>query len=309
MASFSLRAVRRTLLRRGLASSPVAALAIRPEPDERALRRGEPLLFTPGPLTTSAAVKEAMQVDLGSRDAGMLETTARIRDQLLEMAGTSARDGYEAVIMQGSGSFAVESVVNTVVPPRAAGGRLLVLANGAYGERLAKMAERAGVNTNVVRAGETEPVTPDMAAEALHWPRRVGSPDPTEFTHVACVHHETTAGVLNPVGEIGAAIREHAPGTSFIVDSMSAFGAYDLHMERDNVDYMVSSANKNIEGVPGFSFAVCNRAHLERDGVHARTVTLDLLEQLRGLDGGAPEGAGGGKAPVAPRPGAKASEP
>jgi 2-aminoethylphosphonate-pyruvate transaminase len=161
------------------------------------------------------------------------------------------------------------------VPPPEQGGRLLVLANGAYGERLAAMAGKAGIACEIARVGETEAWT---AAEAEKHVAGGG------YSHVAMVHHETTAGVLNPIREVGAVVREHLPGASFFVDSMSAFGAYDVDMERDHVDYLVSSANKNIEGVPGFSFAICNRALLERDGVHARTVTLDLLEQLKGLE-------------------------
>lgn len=261
---------------RRLATSAHRAFSIATEAEEKSLRRGEPLLFTPGPLTTSAAVKEAMQVDLGSRDSQMLEKTASIRNQLLEMAGTSKEDGFEAVIMQGSGSFAVEAVVSSVVPPPSKGGRLLVLANGAYGERLASMAKKAGIDVNVARVGETEAFT---AAEAeKHC-------EGGNYSHVAMVHHETTAGVLNPIREVGHVVRQHLPNASFFVDSMSAFGAYDVDMERDNVDYLVSSANKNIEGVPGFSFAICKRSLLERDGVHARTVTLDLLDQLNGLEG------------------------
>eukprot|EP00946_MAST-07B_sp_MAST-7B-sp1_P005421 g5421.t1 len=256
---------------RTFAASPY----ISPEAEEKQKRRGEPLLFTPGPLTTSAAVKEAMQVDLGSRDSQMLDKTAGIREKLLTMAGTSKEDGFDAVIMQGSGSFAVEAVVSSVVPPPEKGGRLLVLANGAYGERIATMASRAGIDVDIARVGETEAFT---AAEAEKY--CAGG----NYTNVAMVHHETTAGVLNPIREVGEVVRKHLPNASFFVDSMSAFGAYDVDMKRDHVDYLVSSANKNIEGVPGFSFAICNVQLLGRDGVHARTVTLDLLEQLKGLN-------------------------
>ena len=96
--------------------------------------------------------------------------------------------------------------------------------------------------------------------------------------------HETTAGVLNPITDIGRSVKKHLPDCSFIVDSMSAFGAYDVDVHKDQIDYLVSSANKNIEGVPGFSFVICKRDVLERDGIHARTVTLDLLSQLNGLN-------------------------
>merc|ERR1712232_952482 len=105
------------------------------------------------------------------------------------------------------------------------------------------------------------------------------------FTHVGVIHHETTAGTLNPIHEIGVAIRDFDPAISFVVDSMSAFGAYPVNMQASNVHYLVSSANKNIEGVPGFGFALCHRERLEKEGVHARSLSLDLLAQLKAMDG------------------------
>ena len=93
----------------------------------------DPLLFTPGPLTTSATVKGAMQRDLGSRDSEFIDLIAQIRTELLKIAGVSQKSGYEAILMQGSGTFAIEAVLASVIPPD---GRLLVVANGAYGERM-----------------------------------------------------------------------------------------------------------------------------------------------------------------------------
>src|SRR5947199_9008270 len=103
----------------------------------------DPLLFTPGPLTTTATVKAAMQHDIGSRDADFIELAARIRSELLRIAGVSREQGYEAVLMQGSGTFGLESVISSVIPRD---GRLLVLANGAYGERLASIAEGLSIS-------------------------------------------------------------------------------------------------------------------------------------------------------------------
>ena len=246
-----------------------------------ALPRREPLLFTPGPLTTSPTVKQAMLTDLGSRDGRMVEAVREVRNRLLGMAHVSQDAGYECVIVQGSGTFAVESVISSVVAGPAEGGRLLVLSNGAYGERIKSIAERSGIDYHIERFGETEAVCPEAAARILSQEQGGSRP----FTHVAVIHHETTAGVLNPIRDIGAAVRKHAPGAAYIVDSMSAFGAYEVDMVEDCVDYMVSSANKNIEGVPGFAFAVCNRERLESEGRNARTISLDLLEQWRGLEG------------------------
>eukprot|EP00656_Telonema_subtile_P029241 TRINITY_DN32402_c0_g1_i1.p1 TRINITY_DN32402_c0_g1~~TRINITY_DN32402_c0_g1_i1.p1 ORF type:complete len:446 (+),score=139.77 TRINITY_DN32402_c0_g1_i1:129-1466(+) len=235
----------------------------------------EPLLFTPGPLTTSASVKQAMLVDIGSRDDRMIQVILDIRNKLLEMAGVSQADGWECVLVQGSGTMCVESVVSSCVPPPEQGGRLLVAANGAYGVRMAKMAEMCGIAVDVISYDETETVKPADVVAALQQHK---------YTHVGVIHHETTAGSLNPVEAIGQAIREHDPEISFFVDSMSGFGAYGVDLEAANVSYLVSSANKNIEGVPGFAFALCRKHKLEAEGVHARSLSLDLLAQWSGLE-------------------------
>lgn len=234
----------------------------------------EPLLFTPGPLTTSASVKQAMLVDIGSRDARMVAVIKEIRELLLEMAGVSKESGWECVLIAGSGTMGVESVVNSVVPPPEKGGRLLVASNGAYGLRMAKMAEMYGIPVDVIQYDETGRVCPDDVRAALK---------KQKYSHVGCIHHETTAGTLNPIEEIGAAIRDVDPDVRFFVDSMSGFGAYALDLEKANVAYIVSSANKNIEGVPGFSFAICRRDDLQR-GEFARSLSLDLLAQWKGLE-------------------------
>jgi 2-aminoethylphosphonate-pyruvate transaminase len=249
--------------------------------DKVAERSTESLLFTPGPLTTSKAVKEAMLKDFGSRDTTIRDATASIRRRILTMAGTSVEAGFETVIVQGSGSFAVESVLSSVIPSPEKGGKLLILSNGSYGDRMADMAKRAGIELDVVREDENKSILPSHVEEFLKG-KTYDKKEP--YTHVAVVHHETTAGVLNPIKDIGNVVKKNMPNCSYIVDSMSAFGAYPVNMIDDSIDYLVSSANKNIEGVPGFSFAICNNELLQRDGVHARTVTLDLLGQLNGLN-------------------------
>ena len=253
----------------------------------------EPLLFTPGPLTTSATVKQAMLVDYGSRDPAFISLVQECRDGLLAMAGASQAAGYECVLMQGSGTFAIESVVGSVVPPPEAGGRILVCSNGAYGDRMAEMCRYYGIDHELLRFGERETVCPDAVARALAGEGEGGA---APFTHVGCIHHETTAGTLNDIPAIGAAVAAHthsgsgaaaaaaAVAPTFIVDSMSGFGAYDLDLAGCHVHYLVSSSNKNIEGVPGFAFALCDRARLEAQGGHARSLALDLRKQWQGLE-------------------------
>ena len=228
-------------------------------------------LFTPGPLTTSATVKEAMLTDLGSRDTAFIGAVREIREGLLALAGASQERGWEAVLMQGSGTFCVESVLSSSLPKD---GALLVARNGAYGARIATIARCHGVPVVEVVCGEGSPVDPAAVEAAVR--------EHPELTHLAVVHCETTSGVLNPVEEVGAIARAH--GLTYFVDSMSAFGAVPIDLEACHVDFLVSSANKCIEGVPGFGFALCRRAALDACEGRARSLSLDLYAQWAGLE-------------------------
>jgi 2-aminoethylphosphonate-pyruvate transaminase len=229
------------------------------------------LLFTPGPLTTSATVKAAMQRDIGSRDTDFIELVARIRAELLRIAGVSREQGYEAVLMQGSGTFGLESVISSVIPRE---GRFLVLANGAYGERMAAIAERLGISTRLARWPENE--SPDPATV-----QRLMEEEPAA-THMAIVHCETTTGILNPIDEIARIVK--AADREFIVDAMSSFGGVPLDLSKLEIDYLISSPNKCLEGVPGFSFVLARRKALEATKGRARSVSLDLLAQWEALE-------------------------
>jgi len=202
-----------------------------------------PLLFTPGPLTTSRAVKLAMQRDLGSRDAEFVRTVARVRDRLLALAGTSRADGYAAVLMPGSGTFGVEAMLGTLVPQD---GRLLVVENGAYGKRMLEIARVLRIPSVAVSSSPTAPASPDDLARALA--------HEADITHVAVVHCETTSGVVNPIAEITAVARE--AGCACFVDAMSSFGAMPIDVHADGIDALVASSNKCLEGVPGVSFVI-----------------------------------------------------
>jgi 2-aminoethylphosphonate-pyruvate transaminase len=228
-------------------------------------------LFTPGPLTTSRTVKQAMLRDLGSRDTEFIESIRRVRNRLLAVAGLSQQQGYECVLMQGSGTFTVESVISSAISPK---GKLLVIVNGAYGQRIVKICARHGIDTVVVSSVENEvPELEDVE-------RALATSDQIEM--VAVVHCETTAGIMNPIQEIGELVQRH--GKRYFVDSMSAFGAVSFDFQACHIDYLVSSANKCIEGVPGFGYALCRREALESSQGWARTVSLDLLAQWEGLE-------------------------
>jgi 2-aminoethylphosphonate-pyruvate transaminase len=229
------------------------------------------LLFTPGPLTTSAAVKEAMLHDAGSWHWEFNEIVRRIRERLLGVAGVSRAEGWEAVLLQGSGTFGVEAVFQTCVPPA---GKVLLLVNGAYGERMIHMLSRAKVAHLVARWAEDAPVDAATVAASLD--------EHPDVTHVAVVHCETTTGILNPIDEIGAAVKRRSK--VFVVDAMSSFGGMPIDLGACGADFLVSSSNKCIEGVPGFSFVICKRDVLLACDGFARSLSLDLLAQLEGFE-------------------------
>jgi 2-aminoethylphosphonate-pyruvate transaminase len=227
-------------------------------------------LFTPGPLNTSETVKRAMLRDLGSRDTEFLEVVRNIRRRLLELGRVAGGD-YTAVLMQGSGTFAIESVISSVLP---GDGKLLVLINGAYGQRMAKIARTLGIATETLVFPESRPVDPAVVRDVLM--------HHGEITHVGLIHCETTTGLLNPLAEIGAAIKEC--DRIFLVDAMSSFGGMPIDLAASGIDFLVSSANKCIQGVPGFGFVLARRDLLISAEGCARSLSLDLVAQWKGLD-------------------------
>ena len=232
-----------------------------------------PLLFTPGPLCTSTLTKQAMSVDLGSRSPHFIQLVRSIRSRLL--AGAEGAHEHECVLMQGSGTFGIEAVLSTFVPR--AGAKVLVMVNGAYGERQVLMCKAMDIPCDVLRSPDNEPLRLE------HLQQHLAASSTSPYYLVSMVHVETTAGVVNDVHAMGAWLREHCPGVKVMVDSMSAYGAYALDLRY--FDYVVSSANKCLEGVPGFSFVLVRRALL--DAVpqgQARSVALDLVAQWRGLE-------------------------
>lgn len=228
-----------------------------------------PLLLTPGPLTTSAATKEAMLRDWGSRDEAFIALTQRVRRRLVELAGGG--EDFVAVPVQGSGTFAVEATIGTLVPRD---GRLLVLVNGAYGTRMVEIARRMG---RAVEALETpEDTVPDLAA----LDRRLAA-EPA-ISHVAAVQCETTSGILNPIEAIAGIVARH--GKALIVDAMSAFGALPLDLRQVPADAVVASSNKCLEGVPGMGFAVIRRTALAAAQGTCPSLSLDLHAQWKGFE-------------------------
>jgi len=227
------------------------------------------LLLTPGPLTTSRSVRAAMQRDYCTWDDEYNAIVSDIRRRIVKLA--TARDDCTSVLMQGSGTFAVEATLGSVVP---AEGKLLVVNNGAYGKRMAQIAERLRIPFIEVVFAETEQADPAWIETALAANRAV--------THVAMVHCETTTGMLNAAEAVGQVAARH--GKTYIVDCMSSFGGIPLSMEGLGADFLVSSANKCIQGVPGFGIIIARRKELEKCQGRARSLSLDLFDQWHEME-------------------------
>lgn len=230
-----------------------------PDPAE-----GEPFLLTPGPLTTALEVKQAMLRDWGSWDGDFRGMTAELRRRLVAVAGGG--EDWDCVPMQGSGTFSVEAMLGSFVPRD---GKALVLANGAYGLRIAQTLDYMGRASTLVDKDDYLPPRGPEVAAALDADAAI--------THVVLVHCETSSGILNPVEEIAAVVADK--GRKFLLDSMSAFGALPLDVSRLPVEAVVSSANKCIEGVPGFGFVLAQRSALEAAQGNAHSLSLDLHAQ------------------------------
>ncbi len=228
-------------------------------------RLGEPYLLTPGPLTTAYEVKEAMLRDWGSWDGDFRAMTAELRRQLLDIAGDTKGE-FDCVPIQGSGSFSVEAMLGSFVPRD---GKVLVLINGAYGKRIAQTLGYLGRDHVTIDKGDYMPPRGPEVAAALN-----ADPD---ITHVIVVHCETSSGILNPLKEISDVV--YASGRKLLVDSMSAFGAVPAGIADLRYEAIVSSANKCIEGVPGFGFVIARKSELEAAKGRSHSLSLDVHAQ------------------------------
>lgn len=230
------------------------------------------LLLTPGPLSTSESVRQAMLQDWCTWDKDYNEGVVTvIREQLLKLAGLDGE--YTTVLLQGSGTYAVEATLSCAVRPQ---DKLLIVANGAYGKRMGDIARRHGLNHVLVSLKETAPVTPEAVRRALE--------EHPDITHLVMVHCETTTGILNPVEAVARAIRGR--GLTFIVDAMSSFGGIPIDIRKLGIDFLVSSANKCIQGVPGFGFVIARRSSLARCEGASRSLSLDLYDQWAEMEKG-----------------------
>ena len=218
---------------------------------------GDPYLLTPGPLTTSATVKQAMLHDYGSRDTGFIELNARVLEHV-------------SVPLQGSGTFVVEAMIGCFVPPK---GKLLILINGAYGQRIAKICDYYKRAYLVQESAEDVPVDCALLEQTLA--------DNSDISHVVVVYCETTSGILNPLAEVADIVAKHE--RSLLIDAMSAFGALPLDAREIPFDAVVASSNKCLEGAPGMGFCIARESAMEKTEGNSPSLCLDLYDQWRAM--------------------------
>lgn len=230
-------------------------------------------MLTPGPLTTSERVKEAMLSDWCTWDedynVGIVE---EIRKSLVALA-TKHVEEYTSVLMQGSGTYCVEAVLGSALKP---GDKLVIFSNGAYGNRMGVIADRQGIAYDMMAFVETMQVEPEVVDRYLS--------QHGDITHVAFVHCETTTGVLNPLEPLARVVKKH--GKKLIVDAMSSFGGIPLDVFELGIDFLISSANKCVQGVPGFGFIIARGSELMRCKGVSRSLSLDIYDQWDTMEKG-----------------------
>ncbi|MBU3142763.1 2-aminoethylphosphonate--pyruvate transaminase [Clostridium sp. CF012] len=227
-------------------------------------------LLTPGPLTTTKTVKEQMLFDRCTWDDEYNEITQKIRREILNLAEASP-EVYTTVLMQGSGSFGVEAVLHTAIGKE---DKCLIITNGAYGERIVDMAKFMGINYAIYKVEYNTFPKAEGIEEILN--------SDSAITHVAMVHLETTTGILNPIEEIAKLCRQY--DKTFILDAMSSFGGIQINVQKLGIDYLISSANKCIQGVPGFSFIIAKIQKLLNCKGNSSSLSLDLYDQWKNMD-------------------------
>ncbi len=228
------------------------------------------LLLTPGPLSTSETVKNAMLKDWCTWDDDYnINIVQAIRAKIVAIASSST--DYTSVLMQGSGTASVESALGSLISKNH---KLLIINNGAYGKRIAEIADYLNLNATVLNLNETELPNPIDVENKLK--------EDNAITHIAMVHCETTTGMLNPISDIGVLAKQY--NKTFIVDAMSSFGGIELDIANLHIDVLISSANKCIQGVPGFGFVIVKKTIIENSQGIARSLSLDLYSQWRTME-------------------------
>lgn len=220
-----------------------------------------PILLNPGPVSLSESVRKAVaRVDLCHREPEYFKLQDKVISRLLGVYQCDP-ELWSAVLVTGSGTFALEAMMSSLLPSDA---HVLVLENGVYGERLSKIAGIHGIRNRALKAAWGEPIDLQALADLLA---------SGEFSHVAAVHHETTTGRLNPVDEIADLCARF--DVHLLLDAVSSFGAESIPFSNASLMAVAASANKCLHGIPGLAMVVCRHSALQQE-ITPRSLSLHL---------------------------------
>ena len=208
------------------------------------------IILTPAPATTTDSVKYAQVVpDICPREKEFGEIMEGIRKDLVKVV--HGNDKYTSVLLTGSGTSVMDCVINSVIPKH---GRLLILENGAYGVRIEEIAKSYGINTISIKTDWGTPIRINAIEHCFR--------DYPDITAVAIIHHETTTGILNDIETIGKIVKKYKK--TYIVDTISSFGGIPINIKEIKADYIMGSANKCLQGMPGISFVIAKKSELKK---------------------------------------------
>ncbi len=229
------------------------------------------ILLNPGPSTTTDTVKEALIVpDICPREKEFGAIMQDIRENLVKIVGGG--DNYTSVLFGGSGTAAMEATICSVISPIK---KILIINNGAYGTRMIEIAKTYNIPFIELKFDESQKIDSDRIKQVLEWDKHIG--------YVAVVHHETTTGILNPIEEIGKLAKEN--NCVFIVDTISSFAGVPFGIKECNIDFMISTSNKCIQGMAGVAFVICKKSELEKIKEYTpKSFYLDLYTQYKYLE-------------------------
>ena len=220
-----------------------------------------PILLNPGPVSLSESVRKAVaRVDLCHREPEFFKLQDKVISGLLDVYQCDPAV-WTAVLIGGSGTFALEAMMVSLVPTDA---HVLVLENGVYGERLSKICGIHGIRSRALKAAWGEPIDLQALADLL----ATG-----DFSHVAAVHHETTTGRLNPVDEIADLCAKF--NVHLLLDAVSSFGAESIPFSNTSLLAVAATANKCLHGIPGLAMVLCRQSALQQD-IEPRSLSLHL---------------------------------
>ena len=226
------------------------------------------LLFTPGPLNTSELTKKSTLIDLGSRDKDFIKINESLFSYILRLG--HAGKGYICLPIQGSGTFCLEATLSTLLSNKS---KILILTNGAYGNRIINICKKIKKKYVALKFNENETISIDKIQKTLKQNKFI--------SHIALVHCETSSGILNSLNEISSFCKKYKK--KLIVDAMSSFGGIEINIKKNNIEALVSSANKCLEGIPGFSFSIIKKKSLYKSKTNAHSLSLDLFDQWKGF--------------------------